>query len=122
MSGKKTDFDRVNKINIMVSSLRNQLKHCSTIDEMNIVAANIISLEHQCALEKIGDCQELEQERHRAQARVDKLRNELLTAENELLLVSKKINTKISIHLKSMQKNVDRIERDYFSAVETTET
>ena len=48
----KPCFDRINRHNVAITSLKNQLKQASSIDELTVLAGKIIELEQQIVVEK----------------------------------------------------------------------
>jgi predicted nuclease with TOPRIM domain len=114
-------FEVINKYNVAVASLRNQLKTATGIDELTSIASKIIDLEQQILVEKSAGYKQLEAEQKTIHAKVDKLRRELRRAEDELDQLGNKIDIKINGYKKSLQQKIDALTDDYNLVIENME-
>lgn len=114
-------FDVINRYNVAIASLRNQLKTATGIDELTSIASKIIDLEQQILIEKTAGYKQLEKEQKEISNKVDKLRRELRRAEEELDLVDNKIDHKINGYRKALQIKIDSLNEDYNVIVENME-
>lgn len=114
-------FDVINRYNVAILSLKNQLKTATGIDELTSIASKIIDLEQQILVEKTAGYKQLEKEQKEISSKVDKLRRELRRAEEELESVDHKIDHKINGYRKALQIKIDSLNEDYNVIVENME-
>lgn len=108
-------FELINKYNVAVSSLKNQLKQAEGIDQLTQVATKIIDLEQKILVEKAMGYKEIEEEKKKIADKVDKLRRELRAAENELTRVDNSLDLKVNGYKKALQIKIDNLSQEYIN-------
>ena len=108
-------FELINKYNVAISSLKNQLKQAEGIDQLTQVATKIIDLEQKILIEKAMGYREIEEEKKKIADKVDKLRRELKSAENELTRVDNSLDLKVNGYKKALQIKIDNLAQEYIS-------
>jgi hypothetical protein len=106
-------FEVINKYNVAILSLRNQLKQASGIDELTQIASKIIDLEHQILAEKSAGYKELEDEKKKIESKVDKLKRELKRAEGDLGRIDNSIDVKLNGYRKALQSKIENLTQEY---------
>jgi predicted nucleic acid-binding Zn-ribbon protein len=106
-------FDIINRYNVTIISLRNQLKQAIGIDELTSIASKIIELEHQILVEKSAGYAQLEEEKKKIESKVDKLRRELKRAEDDLNRIDNSIDLKMNGYRKALQSKIDSLNDEY---------
>lgn len=106
-------FEIINKYNVAIASLRNQLKQASGIDELTQIASKIIDLEHQILVEKSAGYKELEDEKKKIESKVDKLKRELKRAEDDLGRIDNSIDVKLNGYRKALQSKIENLTQEY---------
>ena len=96
-------FDLINKYNIAIKSLRNQIKNTKGLDDLTVLADKIIELEHKIMLEKSTGYRKLETSKIAVKNKIDKLQRELANAQNVLTYINSKLDYKINRHSKKVQ-------------------
>jgi predicted nucleic acid-binding Zn-ribbon protein len=110
---EKVRFEVINKYNVAIISLRNQLKNASSIDELTILASKIIDLEQQILVEKSTGYKQLEQEKKKVENKIDKLTRELKQAENDLYRIDNNIDLKLNGYRSALQAKIEGLTEDY---------
>ena len=110
---EKTRFEVINKYNVAIMSLKNQLKNASSIDELTILASKIINLEQQILVEKSTGYKELEQEKKKVETKIDKLTRELKQAENDLNRIDNNIDLKLNGYRSALQAKIEGLTDDF---------
>ena len=108
-------FELINKYNVAISSLKNQLKQAEGIDQLTQVATKIIDLEQKILVEKAMGYKEIEEEKKKIADKVDKLRRELRAAENELTRVDNSLDLKVNGYKKALQIKIDNLSQEYMN-------
>ncbi len=108
-------FDIINKYNVAIASLRNQLKQASGIDELTQIASKIIELEQQILVEKSAGYKELEEEKKKVEGKVDKLRRDLKRAEDDLNRIGNNIDVKINGYRRALQHKIENLTQEYIN-------
>ena len=109
-------FSIINKYNVTIKSLRNQLKHATGIDELTNIAAKIIDLEQQVMTEKSNGYKQLAEEKKLIERRIDTLARELSRAKGDLDRVGNSLDFKINGYRKKLQAKIDSL-NDEFSTI-----
>ena len=110
---ERARFELINKHNVAIMSLRNQLKNATGIDELTIIASKIIDLEQQILVEKSTGYKELEQEKKKVESKIDKLTRELKQAENDLNRIDNNIDLKLNGYRLAIQAKLEGLTNDY---------
>lgn len=110
---ERARFELINKYNVAIMSLRNQLKNATGIDELTIIASKIIDLEQQILVEKSTGYKELEQEKKKVESKIDKLTRELKQAENDLNRIDNNIDLKLNGYRLAIQAKLEGLTNDY---------
>lgn len=108
-------FELINKYNVAITSLKNQLKQAEGIDQLTQVATKIIDLEQKILVEKAMGYKEIEEEKKKIADKVDKLRRELKAAENELTRVDNSLDLKVNGYKKALQIKIDNLSQEYIN-------
>ncbi len=111
-------FYEINKYNVAIKSLRNQLKQAVGIDELTNIAAKIIDLEHQIMIEKTNGYKQLEEEKKLIEKRIDTLTRELAKAKNELTRIGNSLDFKLHGYKKKLQDRIESLNDEYCTMVE----
>lgn len=106
-------FDVINKYNVAIKSLRNQLKQATGIDELTNIAAKIVDLEQQIMTEKSNGYKQLEEERKLIEKRIDSLSRELERAKGDLNRVGNSLDFKLNGYRKKLQARIDSLNSEY---------
>jgi DNA repair exonuclease SbcCD ATPase subunit len=111
-------FDIINKYNVAIKSLRNQLKQANGIDELTNIAAKIVELEQQIMKEKTSGYKQLEEEKKLIEKRIDTLSRELNRAKEDLIRVGNSLDYKLNGYRKKLQERIDSLNNEYAIMVE----
>jgi septal ring factor EnvC (AmiA/AmiB activator) len=111
-------FEKINKFNVAIMSLKNQLRSSNNIDELTLVASKIIDLEHQIVIEKTTGYKQLEEEKKTIEYKIDKIRRDLKNAENDLHRVGNNIDLKLVGYKNALQMKIDLLNDEYNLSVE----
>ena len=106
-------FELINKYNVAILSLKNQLKNAMGIDELTRIANKIVDLEQQILIEKTTGYKELEEEKKRISMKVDKLRRELSKTESALSQIENNIDIKLNSYRKALQNKIEMMTNEY---------
>lgn len=106
-------FDVINKYNVAIKSLRNQLKQATGIDELTNIAAKIVDLEQQIMTEKSNGYKQLEEEKKLIEKRIDTLSRELERAKGDLNRVGNSLDFKLNGYRKKLQARIDSLNDEY---------
>ena len=106
-------FEKINKYNVAIKSLKNQLKNSNSIDELTIIAGKIIELEQQIVVERGAGYRQLERERKEVENKVDKIKRELRRAEDELARIDSTLDLKVNGYKKTLQLKIDALGEEY---------
>jgi len=106
-------FDVINKYNVAIKSLRNQLKQATGIDELTNIAAKIVDLEQQIMTEKSNGYKQLEEEKKLIEKRIDTLTRELERAKGDLNRVGNSLDFKLNGYRKKLQARIDSLNDEY---------
>lgn len=117
-----TRFDTINRYNVAIISLRNQLKQAAGIDELTILAGKIIDLEQQILVEKTAGYKELEKEKVQVESKIDKMRRELRFLENDLQRIDNKIDLKVNVYRTALQGRIENLSTEYSTIVKQMKT
>jgi septal ring factor EnvC (AmiA/AmiB activator) len=107
------NFEKINKYNVTIMSLKNQLKASTNIDELTMIAGKIIELEHQIIVEKTAGYKSLEKERKEIENKIDKIRRELKRAEDELARVDGTLDFKLNGYRIALQNRIEVLSDEY---------
>lgn len=118
LKGKSTRFDVINRYNVAIISLRNQLKQATGIDELTLIAGKIIDLEQQILVEKTAGYEELEKEKNVVESKIDKIRRELRRLEDDLQMIGNKIDLKVNVYRSVLQNKIDNLSVEYTGIVD----
>ena len=118
LKGKSTRFDVINRYNVAIISLRNQLKQATGIDELTLIAGKIIDLEQQILVEKTAGYEELEKEKNVVESQIDKIRRELRRLEDDLQMIGNKIDLKVNVYRSALQNKIDNLSVEYTGIVD----
>lgn len=110
---KQPRFEIINKYNVTIRSLRNQLKHASGIDELTTIATSIVELEHKIMLEKSAGYRQLEKQKKRIKDKVEELSRLLNQAEQELENIDKKLTVKLDGYKDTLQDKINLLNLEY---------
>jgi hypothetical protein len=110
---QKASFEIINKYNVAILSLRNQLKNAKGIDELTVIASKIIDLEQHILVEKSTGYKELEHEKKKVENKIDKLERELRQAENELNRIDNNIDLKLNGYRSALQAKIEGLTYDF---------
>lgn len=113
------DFNIINKYNITINSLRNQLKLSTDINELTLIASKIIELEYQILYEKTAGCNRIQKEKKRIVDHIDKMKCKIAIAEKELEYVEKSLDHKINGYKQSLQNKIDILDEDYHNTIKS---
>lgn len=113
---KLPSFEKINRYNVAIISLKNQLKTAISVDELTVIASKIIDLEQQIVVEKAIGCRELEKEKKDLINHVSKLRRNIRRAEDDLQRIDNYINLKISGEKEMLQTRIDLLSDEFSSA------
>lgn len=114
---KNARFDVINRYNVAIASLRNQLKLATGIDELTVIASKIIDLEQQILVEKTAGYKELEKEKSTVESKIDKMKRELRRLEDDLHTIDNKIDLKVNVYRKVLQNKIDDLSDQYTGIV-----
>lgn len=105
-------FDVINKYNVSIKSLRNQLKQATGIDELTNIASKIVDLEQQIMAEKSNGYKQLEDERKLIEKRIDTLNRDLNRAKNDLNRVGNSLDFKLTGYRKKLQTKINSLNNE----------
>lgn len=106
-------FDKINKFNVAIASLKNKLKSADNIDELTFIASKIINLEQQIVIEKTNGYKELEKRKKEISDKIDKIRRELKRAEDDLQHIDNSLDLKVNGLKRSLQLRIDSLNEEY---------
>jgi hypothetical protein len=106
-------FEKINKFNVAIMSLKNQLRTSNNIDELTLVASKIIDLEHQIVIEKTTGYKQLEEEKKTIECKINKIRRDLKNAEDDLRRVGNHIDLKLVGYKNALQLRIDSLNDEY---------
>ncbi len=106
-------FDVINKYNVAIKSLRNQLKQATGIDELTNIAAKIVDLEQQIMTEKSNGYKQLEEEKKLIEKHIGTLTRELERAKGDLNRVGNSLDFKLNGYRKKLQARIDSLNNEY---------
>lgn len=106
-------FAKINKYNVAIASLQNQLKASTSIDELTSIASKIIEFEQQVILEKTLGYKKLEKEKQTIENKIDKIRRELKRAEDDLQRVGNNLDLKVNGMRKTLQLRIESLNEEY---------
>ena len=109
----ETKYDKINKCNVAILSLRNKLKECKSVDELTMIASKIIELEQEVLLERSIRCKKLDKERKKIENKIDKLNRKLDLAKLDLQIIDDKIHIRIESYKKQLEKRMKNLEDEY---------
>lgn len=112
-------FDVINRHNVAIISLRNQLRNATGIDELTAIASKIIELENKILLERSSGYKQLEEEKKKMESKMDKLRREMEKTASELELIGSALDNKLNGYKKTLQRKIESLTNDYENALET---
>lgn len=116
-STKNARFDVINRYNVTIMSLRNQLKQATGIDELTLIASKIIELEQQILVEKTAGYKELEKEKSTVEIKIDKIKRELRRLEDDLQYIDNRIDLKVNVYRNALQTKIDDLSDQYTGIV-----
>lgn len=114
-----SDFDKINRCNVSITSLRRQLSSATSIDELTIIAGKIIDLEHEIMTEKIKTNRALEKRKKEIEKRIDILRRKLNQAEEELSTLKDAMKRKTMQIKESLNIKIDILNKEYTNISDT---
>lgn len=110
---KKPRFYLINKYNVAIISLRNQLKQANGIDELTYIASKIIDLENQIMLERKNGYKQLEEEKKVVEKKIMGLQKEIENAADALRRIDNEIEFKLNGYRKTLQTRIDKLQEEY---------
>lgn len=116
---KNIDYKLINKHNVKIASLRNQISASKDIDELTMIANKIIDLENEIMLEKNGELKKLEKVKTEAEEKVDTIKRKLKQAEYDLQYIQTTIDSKTNSYKKQLQQKIDNLETDLDCAMKS---
>jgi predicted NAD-dependent protein-ADP-ribosyltransferase YbiA (DUF1768 family) len=96
MTNIEPKFDKINKLNVAISSLRNQLKTSISINEILLIASKIIELEQSVCYNRLYGCKELENKRNHIIYKIIKLKRQLTQANKNLIHIENSLDYKLN--------------------------
>lgn len=114
----KIRFDLINKYNIAIGSLKNKLKAASDINELTIVAGQIMELENKIILERTSGYQKLEKERIQVLAEIDNHKRALARLEGLLHTIEQRIKSKTTLNQKIIEAKLSQLHIEYNQALQ----
>ncbi len=108
-------FDLINKHNVTIKSLRNQLHRAEGIDELTTIASKIIELEQQIMIEKSIGYRQLEESKKQLLYKINKLQRSLQKAEADLSQIDTKLDFKLNGYRNRLQEKIDLLNSEYQS-------
>jgi hypothetical protein len=108
-------FDLINKHNVTIKSLRNQLYRAEGIDELTTIASKIIELEQQIMIEKSIGYRQLEESKKQLLYKINKLQRDLQRAETALSQIDTKLDFKLNGYRNKLQEKIDLLNSEYQS-------
>lgn len=119
-TNSKINFERINKFNVAIASLKNQLKNVANIDELTLITSKIIDLEQQIIVEKTAGYEKLEKEKKEIEEKIDRIKRDLRKAEDDLQRVGNNLELKINGYKKTLQTKIDLLNDEYSCLVKYT--
>lgn len=110
---EKPNFDKINRINVAIKSLRNQLRNTTDIEKLTQIAGSIATLEHQAVVEKSQGYKQLEKQRKHIEDKIDNMKRQLKNAEYELQRVDNSLYNKVSGYRKLLQMRINMLHEEY---------
>jgi predicted nuclease with TOPRIM domain len=115
-------FEKINKINISINSLKNKLKSSKGIDELTDIAGQIIELEKQIIAEKTTGYKKLEKDKKLVESKIDKIQRELKQAKEELNRLDNNLIIKVDRYKNTLQKKIEILNIEYNQILENSDT
>jgi len=111
-------FEKINRYNVAIQSLKNQLRQSQSIEELTSIASKIIELEQQIVVEKTSGYKKLEKEKKDIEAKIDKIRRELVRSEQDLARIGNSLDLKLSGYRKILQGKIESLSQEYETLLE----
>lgn len=109
----KPNFELINKYTVQITSLKNQLRLSTDIDELTIIADRIIELENQIIAEKASGVKILEKEKKNTLERIDKIHRELRKAEEELQRIDQTMEFRLTKYKETLESKIESLSKQY---------
>ena len=109
----KPRFDKINRINVAIRSLKNKLHNVTNIEDLSMIAKNIAELEHQAVVEKSRGYKQLEKRRKDIEEKIDTMKRKLQRAESELQQVDNSLYNKVNGYRKLLQMRINMLHEEY---------
>lgn len=113
MNSNKPRFDKINKYNVAIKSLRNKLRHAEGIEELADIADQIVHFENQILIEKSQGYKKLEDEKKIIERKIDKMQRDLEQATNELQRIGNSLDFKLNGYKKKLQEKLQSLKCEY---------
>ena len=110
---KEPSFNIINKYNICIKSLSNQLKISTNVNELTVIASKIIELEQEILYEKTSGCLKLKKEKYKINNKIETLKRQINIAEKELQYIESSLDYKINGQKKILNKKIDKLNDEY---------
>ena len=110
---EETRFDKINRCNVAIRSLRNQLKISNNLDELTLIAGKIIDLENEILSERTIGCKQLTRKKKAIEVKIDTLRRKISTEESKLNNIDNMITLKISKYKEQLETKIEHLSREY---------
>jgi predicted nucleic acid-binding Zn-ribbon protein len=117
-----TRFDVINRYNVSIASLKNQIKQATGIDELTVLAGKIIDLEQQILVEKTAGYKELEKEKSVVEDKIDRIKRELRRLEGDLQHIDNKIDLKVNVYRRVLLNKIDTLSEEYTGIADQIKT
>jgi len=111
-------FDIINRHNVAIASLRNQLRNATGIDELTAIAGKIIDFENKVLLERSAGYKQLEDEKKRVEEKMDRLKRDLEKTITERDLIANALDNKLNGYKKTLQNKIDLLTAEYNNVLE----
>ena len=109
----RPDFDKINRCNVAIQSLRNQLNQSTNIDELTLIASKIIELEQEIINERARGHKKLERKRKTVESKIDKLQRQLLAAQDELDDLDQTIDQRLNGYRKNLISRIEDLNNEF---------
>lgn len=109
----RPSFDKINRINVTIRSLRNQLRVTTDISKLSQIAHKIAELEEQAVIEKSRGYKQLEKRKKTIEDKIDKMKRQLSRAESELQQVDNSLHHKVDGYRKLLQMRINMLHEEY---------
>jgi len=110
---EETRFDKINRCNVAIRSLRNQLKISNNLDELTLIAGKIIDLENEILSERTIGCKQLTRKKKAIEVKIDTLRRKISTEESKLNNIDNMITLKISRYKEQLETKIEHLSKEY---------